>query len=284
MSEYFDSKDEIRQAVHVRLQAEAPEALSTDGTAGPKPFDIEPLEKWLYEAYARHYVHDEARKAAFWSGIADVLEEAIPPTSASRIEVVKRCANLLDQIANNFGVKSIQEAAMAGLLKRPVASSLYPAMPRPDALSLQVALLRIFLLVSGGLAHPHLLQVESDTWTNLHANLEVSPGPFSAMQSADAVCILFRAWALMRRRNPPEQAKVRGWCQSHALDTTRVLAYMKRTHTLLKTSGAYFDPAIWAALESCVSGDRNPVGAKFSGVPRFSSADAVNQQATLAIA
>lgn len=284
MSEYFDSKDDIRQAVRLRLQVEAPADLPTDGTAGPQPFDIQPLEKWLYEAYARHYQHDEVRKAAFWFGMADALEDAVPPTSASKIETVKRCANLLDQIANNFGVIAIQATAMAGLLKRPATSISHLALSRAEVLSLQVAVLRIFLLVSGGWAHPQLLQAESDTWTTLHANVAAAPSPFAATQSADAVCVLFRAWSLIRRRNPPEQAIVRGWCQSGALDTTRVLAYMKRTHTLLKVSGAYFDPAIWAALESCVTGTRNPAGAKPSGVPRFSYAIAANHQPMLAAA
>jgi hypothetical protein len=284
MSEYFDSKEDIRQAVRLRLQVEAAADLPTDGTAGPQPFDIVPVEKWLYEGYARHYHRDEIGRTAFWSGIADVLEDAIPPTSEARIETVKRCANLLDQLANNFGVTAIQATAMAGLLKRPATSSSHLALSRADALSLEVALLRIFLLVSSGRAHPQLLQAESDTWTTLHANVAAAPSPFAAAQSADAVCVLFRAWALMRRRNPHEQAIVRGWCQSGPLDITRLLAYMKRTHTLLKASGAYFDPAIWAALESCVTGARNLVGAKPSGVPRFSYAVAANQQPMLAAA
>jgi hypothetical protein len=281
---YFNNKEDIRQVVKLRLQVDTADALPSDGTAGPQPFDIEPLEKWLYEGYARHYQHDEALKGAFWFGIADVLEDAIPATTAGRIETVKRCANLLDQIANNFGVASIQVAAIARMLKRPATSSKQLVLSLADMLSLQVALLRIFLLVSGGRAHPQLLQAEFDTWSTLHANVVAATMPFAATQAADAVCVLFRAWALMCRRNPHEQSIVRGWCQSNALDTLRLLAYMKRTHTLLKASGAYFDPAIWAALESCVTGTRNQVRAKTSSVPRFLPVAAANLQPMLVAA
>ena len=284
MTQFFDDFADIRQAARLRLLAATSASLPTDGTAGPLPFDIEPLEKWLYEGFARHYVQDDNRKTAFWFGVADALKEAIPPTNESKGESVKRCANLMDQIANNFGASAIRIASMGELLKRPVASQAYPLLKRSDALTLQVALLRIFLLLSGGKAHSHLLQIESDTWANLHVNLAAAPFPFDAMQSADALCVLFRAWALLRRRNPPEQAIVRGWCQSNVLDTNRLLAYMKRTRTLLKTSGAYFDPAIWAALESCVSGIPNPAEVSRSGTPRFSYAIAANQPDMLALA
>ena len=277
MTLFFNTKEDIRVAVRLRLLAATPADLPSDGTGGPLPFDIEPLEKWLYEGFARHYAQDDVRKTAFWFGVADALAEAIPPNNESKIESVKRCASLMDQIANNFGASAIQIAAMGEVLKRPVASQAYPALPRSDALTLQVALLRIFLLLSGGKTHPQLLQIESDTWANLHANLAVAPSPFDAMQSADALCVLFRAWALLRRRNPPEQAMVRGWCQSSVLGANRLIAYMQRTLTLLKSSGAYFDPAIWAALESCVSGIPNPAQVIRSGIPRFSYAIAANQ-------
>lgn len=284
MTQFFDTKEDIRQAVRLRLLAAAPGALPPDGSAGPRPFDIEPLEKWLYEGFARHYVQDETRKAAFWFGVADSLSEAIPPTDATRIESVKRCANLLEQIANNFGATAIQIAAMGEMLKRPVFSTTQPELPPAETLKLQVALLRIFLLLSGGLPHPQLLQLEFDTWKSIDANLASAPVLADAMLTAEALCVLFRAWTLLRRRNPAEQAIVRGWCQSLVLDTSRVLAYMKRSHTLMKSSGAYFDPAIWAALESCVSGVRNSVEVGRSGIPRFSVANSIRDHAMLATA
>lgn len=284
MTQFFDTKDEIRQAVLLRLLAPAPEALPTDGSAGPRPFDIEPLEKWLYEGFARHYVQDEARKAAFWFGVADSLAAVLPPTNTARIESVKRCAILLEQIANNFGATVIQVSAMGDILKRQAVSMAQRELVSAEALKLQVALLRIWMLLSGGLPHPQLLQLETDTWRGIYANLASAPVPADAMLTADALCVLFRAWALLRRRNPAEQAIVRGWCQSSVLDANRVLAHMKRSHALMKSSGAYFDPAIWASLESCVSGDRNPVAVKKSGIPRFTSVNHTNHQAMLAIA
>ena len=284
MTQFFDTREDIRQAVRLRLLAAAPEALPTDGSAGPRPFDIEPLEKWLYEGFARHYVQDETRKAAFWFGVADSLSEAIPPTDATRIESVKRCANLLEQIANNFRATAIQVSAMGEILKRQPVSMVPHELALAEALKLQVALLRIFMLLSEGLPHPQLLQLESDTWKSIYANLASVPVLADAMLNADALCVLFRAWALLRRRNPDKQAIVRGWCQSSVLDAKRVLAYMTRSLTLLKASGAYFDPAIWAALESCVSGIQPPVGGGRSVVPRYSVANRAHQPAMLATA
>lgn len=284
MTRFFDTKEDIRQAVRLRILAATREALPTDGSAGPRPFDIEPLEKWLFEGFARHYVLDETRKAAFWFGVADSLAEVIPPTNAARIESVKLCASLLELIGNNFGSSAIQISAMGEILRRQAVSMPPPDLARAEALQLQVALLRIFVLLFEGLPSWQLLQLESDTWTSIHANLASAPIPADAMLNADALCILFRAWALLRRRNPAEQAIVRGWCQSGALDTDRVLARMKRSHILMKSSGAHFDPAIWASLESCVSGERNQFEVKRSGIPRFVSENSTHDQAMLALA
>jgi hypothetical protein len=284
MNRFFDTKEDIRQAVRLRLLVATAEVLPTDGSAGPRPFDIEPLEKWLYEGFARHYVQDETRKAGFWFGVADSLLEAIPPIDATRVESVKRCASLLEQIANNFGVAAIQVSAMGEILKRHAVSIAPSDLASPEALKLQVALLRIFILLSEGSPIPQLLQLESDTWRSIYANLVSGQVPVDAMLYADALCVLFRAWATMGRRNPADQAIVSGWCQSQVMDTSRVLAHMKRAHILMKSSGAHFFPAIWAALESCVSGERTRVEVKRLGIPRFIPVNSTQTQPLLAIA
>lgn len=173
---------------------------------------------------------------------------------------------------------------MGEILNRQAVSMAPPELASVEALQLQVALLRIFMLLSEGLPRPQFLQLESATWKSIYANLASAPVLADAMLTADALCVLFRVWALLRRRNPAEQAIVRGWCQSSLLDTSRVLAHMKRSHTLLMASRAYFDPAIWAALESCVSGVQNPVGVSRSVVPRYSAANSAHQQTMLATA
>jgi hypothetical protein len=270
MQQFFDRFEAVRDSVKFRLTAKDAKALSLDGTAGPMPFDIEPLEKWLYEAYFRQYQDDETLQAAFWAGVAEAMEASIPPTNESHGICIKRSADLLDQIANNFGAETIGEKAFE---RANVQIGMQRAPPHDvgvtDVLTLQGALLRFSLLTSPNGAWASVLQAEDALWTSIHRCLANDPNAINAMLGADTLCTLFRAWALMGRREVALQSIVRGWCQSGSVDKGRLESYMKRTLSLLKLSKAKYDEAIWYTLESCVSGQLSFSARGSSGIPRY---------------
>lgn len=271
MSQFFDRFEEIRDAVRQRLTATSAAELPADGTAGPRPFDIEPLEKWLYEAYARSYKDDVDRLSAFWGGVAEALEEVVPPTSEAQGQCVKRCADLMDQIANNFGIQSVKKEPFARANEQLAMRLANPTtLGEIDILTFQSSLLRIALLSSANPTSAAVLQTESNLWTSIH-RLLVTHGPSAyQMLVADTLCVLFRAWAVLGRRNPDPQRIVRQSCQTGTVDKIRLEKYMKRTHSLLNLSMAVYEDAIWQSLQACVSGKPVISGVSRSGVPRYS--------------
>lgn len=270
MKSFHDKYEGVRDSVKLRLTAKDATALPLNGIAGPRPFDIEPLEKWLYEAYARHYKDNETLQSAFWAGVAEAIETSVPQTNESQGICIKRTADLLDQIANNFGVEKINNKAFERaneLIKMQSAISL--GVGGIEVLMLQGALLRFSLLTSHNGASGSVLQSEYDFWKSIHRCLADSPSAINLMVGADMLCMLFRAWAIMGRREVALQSIVRGWCQSGTIDKGRLESYMKRTLTLLKRSGAKFNEAIWNTLEICVSGQPSPPTHISSGIPRY---------------
>lgn len=273
MQQFFDRFEAVRDSVKLRLTAKDARTLPLDGTAGPMPFDIEPLEKWLYEAYFRQYKDDETLQSAFWAGVAEAMEASVPPTNELHGICIKRSADLLDQIANNFGVKTIGTKAFERVNAQ---IGMQRATPHdvgvPDVLMLQGALLCFSLLTSVNGASTSVLQTEESLWTSIHRCLAADPNAinaFNAMLMADTLCMLFRAWAIMGRREVALQSIVRGWCQSGTVDKGRLESYMKRTLSLLKLSKVKYDEAIWHTLESCVSGQPSLTTRRSSGVPRY---------------
>lgn len=270
MQQYFDRFEAVRDSVKLRLTAKDARALPLDGTAGPMPFDIEPLEKWLYEAYFRQYKDDETLQSAFWAGVADAMELSVPPTNELHGICIKRSADLLDQIANNFGAETIDKKAFE---RANVQIGMQRAGPLDggvtDVLMLQGALLRFSLLTSPKGAWISVLQAEGVMWTNIHRCLANDHNAINAILVADTLCTLFRAWAIMGRREVALQSIVRGWCQSGAVDKGRLESYMKRTLSLLKLSKAKYDEAIWDTFDSCVSGQPSLTTRRSSGVPRY---------------
>ena len=270
MQQFFDRFEAVRDSVKLRLKAKDAKELPLDGTAGPMPFDIEPLEKWLYEAYFRQYKDDETLQSAFWAGVAEAMEASVPPTNELHGICIKRSADLLDQISNNFGAETIGKKAFErvnaqiGIQRNvPLDGSV------TDGLMLQGALLRFSLLTSPSGASTSVLQAEEALWTSIHRCLANAPNSINAMLRADTLCTLFRAWALMGRREVALQSIVRGWCQSGTVDKSRLVSYMKRTLSLLKLSKAICDEAIWHTLESCVSGRPSFTARGSSGIPRY---------------
>lgn len=270
MQKFFDRFEAVRDSVKLRLTAKDAKALPLDGTAGPMPFDIESLEKWLYEAYFRQYKDDKTLQAAFWAGVAEAMEASVPPTNELHGICIKRSADLLDQIANNFGAETIGEKAFE---RANVQIGLQRAAPHDggvtDVLMLQGALLRFTLLTSPNGAWNSVLQAEDALWTSIHRCLANDPNAINAMLGADTLCTLFRSWALMGRREVALQSIVRGWCQSGIVDKGRLESYMKRTLSLLKLSKAKYDEAIWHTLEICVSGQPSFIARGSSGIPRY---------------
>lgn len=271
MNEFFDRFEEIRDAVRTRLTAATTADLPVDGTAGPRPFDIEPVEKWLYEAYTRHYKKDENRSSAFWVGLAGALETALPPTSEMQGRCIQHCADLMDQIANNHGIQSIKKEPFARVNEVLATRRDSPAaLGEVDILPVQASMLRIALLSSMNIASGAVLQTEQDLWTTIHRRLALKAGDISVMRAADTLCVLFRAWAVLGRRNVNLQPIVRQWCQSGTVDKDRLASYMKRTRSLLNLSSARYDDAIWHSLEACVTGQPSVPSGSLSGVPRYS--------------
>ena len=270
MHQFFDRYETVRDSVKLRLTAKDAKALPLDCTAGPMPFDIEPLEKWLYEAYFRRYKDDEILRAAFFAGVAEAMEASVPPTNESHGICIKRSADLLDQIANNFGAETIGKKAFE---RANAQIGIQRAAPHDggvtDVLMLQGALLRFSLLTSPNGAWTSVLQAEEALWTSIHRCLANDPNAINIMLGADTLCTLFRAWALMGRREVALQSIVRGWCQSGSVDKGRLESYMKRTLSLLKLSKAKYDEAVWHTLESCVSGQQSSTIRSSSGVPRY---------------
>lgn len=272
MLEFFDRFEAVRNSVKLRLTAKDAKALPLDGTAGPTPFDIEPLEKWLYEGYFRRYKDDETLRSAFWAGVAEAMEVSIPPANELHGKCIKRSADLLDQIANNFGVETIGQKAFERVnvqISKPHAVSDDGGVT--NVLMLQVALLRLALLTSSNRTSNSVLQAEEVLWTSIHRCLANDPNAINVMLRADALCTLFRAWATMGRREVVLQSIVRSWCQLGAVDKSRLESYMKRALTLLKQSKVKFDESIWHTLESCVSGQPSLRSRASSGIPRYRS-------------
>jgi len=270
MQQFFDRFEAVRDSVKLRLTAKDAKALPLDGTAGPMPFDIESLEKWLYEAYIRRYKNDEILQSAFWAGVAEAMEASVPPTNESHGICIKRSADLLDQIANNFGAETIGKRAFERVNAQ---IGKQRAAPHDggvtDVLMLEGALLRLSLLTSPNGAWTSVLQAEKALWTSIHRCLANDPTAINVMLVADTLCVLFRAWALMGRREVALQSIVRGWCQSGTVDKGRLESYMKRTSSLLKLSKAKYDEAIWHTLESCVSGQPSFIARGSSCIPRY---------------
>ena len=270
MPQFFDRFEAVRDSVRWRLTAKDAKALPLDGTAGPMPFDIEPLEKWLYEAYFRQYRNDETLRSAFWAGVAEAMEASVPPTNELHGICIKRCAELVDQIANNFGIETIGKKAFERVntqIGKPGALPLGGDVP--EDLMLQGALLRFSLLTSISVASVSVLQGEQALWTSINRCLADEPNAINVMLVADTLCGLFRAWATMGRRNVELQSIVRGWCLSGTVDKGRLESYMKRTQTLLERSGAEYDKAIWRTLETCVSGQPGLTARVPSSIPRY---------------
>lgn len=270
MHQFFDRYETVRDSVKLRLTAKDAKALPLDCTAGPMPFDIEPLEKWLYEAYFRRYKDDEILRAAFFAGVAEAMEASVPPTNEFHCICIKRSADLLDQIANNFGSETIEKKrferanTLIGML-RAVPHDVDAA----EVLMLQGALLRFSLLTSPSGESNSVLKTEDSLWTSIHRCLVNDPSAIHVMLGADTLCVLFRAWAIIGRREVALQSIVRGWCQSGTVDKGRLESYMKRALTLLKLSRAKYDEAIWHTLESCVMGQPRLTARSSSGVPRY---------------
>lgn len=270
MQQFFDRFEAVRDSVKLRLTAKDAQALPLDGTAGPMPFDIEPLEKWLYEAYFRQYKDDETLQSAFWAGVAEAMEASVPPTNELHDICIKRSADLIDQIANNFGTETIGKKAFERVNAQICIQRAAPHDGNAkDVLMLQGALLRFSLLTSRNGAWTSVLQTEEALWTSIHRYLANDPNAINAMLGADTLCTVFRAWASMGRREVALQPIVREWCQSGTVDKGRLESYMKRAFTLLKLSKATFDDAIWHTLESCISGQPSLNGRPASSVPRY---------------
>lgn len=272
MQPFSDRFEAVRDSAKLRLMAKDAKVLPLDGTAGPIPFDIEPLEKWLYEAYFRKYKDDETLQSAFWAGVAEAMEASIPPTNESHGICIKRSADLLDQIANNFGAETIGKKAFERANVQIGVQRVAPHQGGVTAvLMLQGALLRFALLTSPNGEWTSVLQAEDAMWTSIHRCLANDPNAINAMLGADTLCTLFRAWVLMGRREVALQPIVRGWCQSGSVDKGRLESYMKRTLSLLKLSRAKYDEAIWLTLETCVSGQPSLNARVSSGIPRYRS-------------
>lgn len=270
MQSFFDRFEAVRDSVKLRLTAKDANALPLDGTAGPTPFDIEPLEKWLYEAYFRQYKDQETLQSAFWAGVAEAMEASVPPTNELHGICIKRSADLLDQIANNFGAETIGKKAFERVNAQIGMPRARPhAVGVTDVLMLQGALLRFSLLTSPNGESTSVLQTEEALWTSVHRCLAGDSNGINVMLGADTLCMLFRAWAIMGRREVTLQSIVRGWCQSGTVDKGRLESYMKRTLSLLKLSKAKYDEAIWHTLESCVRGQPSWTAGRSSGIPRY---------------
>jgi hypothetical protein len=270
MEQFFNRFEAVRGSVKLRLTAKDAKALPADGTAGPMPFDIEPLEKWLYEAYYRQYKDDETLRSAFWAGVAEAIDASIPLTNESHGICIKRSADLLDQIANNLGADKIVKKVFERANELIVIQRAGPHNGGvTDVLMLQSALLRFTLLTSPNGAVTSVLQTEESLWTSIYRCLADDTNALNAMLGADTLCTLFRAWAIMGRRQVECQSVVRGWCQSGSVDKGRLENYMKRTLTLLRLSKAEYDEAIWRTLESCVSGQPSFTIGGSSGIPRY---------------
>lgn len=270
MQQFFDKFEAVRDSTKLRLTAKDDRALPLDGAAGPIPFDIEPLDKWLYEAYIRQYKSNQILQSAFWSGIADAIDACIPSTTELHGICIKRSTDLLEQIANNFGVETLGKQAFERINAQ---IGMQRGTPRggaaTDVFMLQSALLRFALLTSPNGASTSVLRTEDALWTHIHRCLADAPSTINAMLGADTLCLLFRAWAIMGRREVMLQVKVRNWCQTGTVDKVRLEGYMKRTLSLLKLSNAAYDEAIWRTFESCVSDQQCSTSRRSSGIPRY---------------
>lgn len=208
-SAYFDDFADIRNAVCQRLLAVTDADLPKDGSAGPPPFDIEPLEKWLFEAYVRHYKDEPNRHGAFWIGFADALEKLL--SGSQHFECVRRCSELLEHISNDPNINKVKKESFVEtnrLLARPTTTD---AASESDAIERQIALLKIALFTSTSGSLSSVLEVEERLRATLSLCLGTGPTP-DAQLVADAICWLLRAWLHTENREVQRHRLLVQWC------------------------------------------------------------------------
>jgi hypothetical protein len=270
MSEYFNNLDQIRNAVRFRLTARADEVLPVDLSAGPHPFDIEPLEKWLFEGFSRQYRVDDDQANGFWLGLSEAIEFSCPVVNGAQAICVKRCADLLDMIGNNFGVEVIKRQSFISI-NETFNTMVPPCSDDLDDLTTLSSLLRIALLTYEPISKGQsVLAIEHSLWMTIHRRLCADVDGVDAMLTSETLCVLFRAWSILGRREISVQTIIGQWCADGIIDRIRLTAYMKRTFSLLKLSGTTFDEPIWQTFSSNVSGKRQMLGSEVkSSVPRY---------------
>lgn len=251
-SAYFDEFTAIKAAVSQRLLAKTEADLPQDGSAGPMPFDIEPLEKWLFEAYVRHYKDDVNRRDAFWVGFADALEKLLT-TGTQNVECISRCAELLEHISNDPKVANVKKESFVDvnrLLARPLGPIRITG--ESEALQIKTALLKIALFTTQPSYLTSVLQTEVDLRATVSLATSAMPLP-SAQLITDAICWLFRAWSYTGNRDLTRRSVARQWCTATPDHLERLLHCTKAMERVMTRLGAKDELVIWTELVSSAS-------------------------------
>lgn len=259
-SAYFDEFTAIKAAVSQRLLAKTAADLAQDGLAGPMPFDIEPLEKWLFEAYVRHYKDDLNRCDAFWVGFADALEKLLT-TGTQNVECISRCAELLEHISNDPKVANVKKESFVEV-NRLLALPAGPIKTEDEsaALQLKTALLKIALFTTQQSYLTSVLQTDVDLRATVSLATSTVPLP-SAQLISDAICWLFRAWSHTGNRDLSRRSLVRQWCVAAPDHLERLMHCAQAMERVMRRLGAVEELVIWTELVSSASNTPPPPSA-----------------------
>jgi hypothetical protein len=278
-SVYFDDFADIRSAVSQRLLAVTDITLPTDGSAGPPPFDIEPLEKWLFEAYVRHYKDDTTRHGAFWAGFSDALETFLP-SGSQNLECISRCAELLEHISNDPSIANVKKESFVQvntLLARSTSmvsngrnDSKTDTQSEANVLRLKTALFKIAFFTEQAPSFAAVLQTELDLRQVVLAATGAGP-QLNTPLIADAICWLLRAWAHLGNRDILRRGLVTQWCMASDDHRERFEHGTRAMERVMQRCGENNDLVIWAELISAACGTPLAAGARRATTPRYFS-------------
>lgn len=264
MTRFFDQFDQVRQSTRQRLTSADSNALPADGSAGPRPFDIEPLEKWLYEAYMRHYKNNPELAQAFWLGVAEALTDHVHVTQKQQGMSLLAVVALIESLACTLSISVIPKKTFAQtteLLTKPLGM-LFDGGIRP--LRIHSALLELALL-TGSLESQN--QMESALWGEVKREIAKHPNELIDPLLAHGVAMCASAWSVMHRSRPADLSFLTTWYHPNEQETIQLQEHLRHAQALLQRMQRSCDERVWASVESGLTG--RPSLQPSTSVPRF---------------
>ncbi|MBK4738928.1 hypothetical protein [Noviherbaspirillum pedocola] len=276
---FFTNHDEIVRAVQLRLTEKDGTLLSAD--AGPPTFDSEPPQQWLYDAFYSAYADNENQRISFWVGVAEVLENCLPPMSNDSAEVLKRTVNLIESIYINIGSEKIYSGAFREVVGR-MHDAQKKLVPNKDLifslLSRQIDVTNLAILIKSAdedntlevsLA-PHIEALQAMLVTASRSQTR----ELSVLDSTiilRALTMLARAWISSGSRDINSRLIIPEWISHKPITAERFQGYFNRMVKLLTKAGAPESVSLTVKdIEALITGMRPSIvaGKPRSRIPR----------------